>query len=306
MSVKELGFFERVPSHLACAIAATSFVLLGTGASCGRRAEPDGAAATTTPATPTERASQAPPPPQPVSGPVPRSAPSSPDSAVSTAAPASSAVPPALPAAAPQAERTRRYSIAALGDSITDKRSSGGAYLEVVRAHCPQSVIDNYGKGGDMTNQMRARLERDLLPRARERGYTHLVVFGGVNDLYSDLTAGRTNDRIESDLAAIYARAHDYGMEVVAVTVAPWGGYSRYFDARRGENTRLLNTWVKSRAPSGGVQHVVDAYALLSCGDPELLCPEFEPPFHDGLHPGTKGHEVLGKALYETAFADCR
>ncbi len=298
--MKVPGFFERVPAHLACAIAATSFVLLGTGASCGRPSESERA-------TPT---AAAPAPPKAPDA-APKSAladtltPPAPSSAAPSAPPATSSATPPAPSTA-LVPRSRRYVIAALGDSITDKRSHGGGYLDFVAKRCPASAIDNYGKGGDMTNQMRARLERDLLPRARERGYTHLVVFGGVNDLYSDLTAGRTNDRIESDLSAIYGRAHEYGMAVVAVTVAPWGGYSRYFDARRGENTRLLNAWMKARTEAGVVQHVVDAYALLACGDPELLCPEFEPPFHDGLHPGTKGHEVLGKALFETAFADCR
>jgi lysophospholipase L1-like esterase len=56
----------------------------------------------------------------------------------------------------------------------------------------------------------------------------------------------------------------------------------------------------------GKVDHVVDAYLLLSCGDPEKLCPDFVPPFNDGLHFNAKGHAQLGEALFEDVFSDCR
>ncbi len=304
MIVKARPFFERIPAHLGCALTVASLALTSLGSSCARKTEPE--------------QTNVPKPPPETSREVQEASSGSP-SAAESASTASAAPPEKLTvpsASAPLDEaaakttaappRSKRYVVAALGDSITDRRSRGGGYLDVVAAQCPESVFDNYGKGGDMVNQMRARLERDILPRARARGYTHLLVFGGVNDLYSDLTAGRTNDRIERDLSAIYARAAAHGMSVIAITVAPWGGFTRYFDARRGENTRLLNDWIAARAAEGVVEKVVDAYALLSCGDPELLCPEYEPPFRDGLHPGTRGHEALGRALAQTAFADCR
>ena len=53
------------------------------------------------------------------------------------------------------------------------------------------------------------------------------------------------------------------------------------------------------------VDVVVDAFSLLSCGDPERLCPRFEPPFRDGLHFGALGHEGLGQALYDAEFSGC-
>lgn len=287
--MRTLRFFEKIPAHLACAVTTLCLVALGSGA-CDRTAEGRGDAKAPSSAQATSDDEG-----EPAQSPSEHGAKAAPG-AQAPAAAASEAAPPA----------TRRYVIAALGDSLTDKRSRGGGYLDVVAARCPESVIDNYGKGGDMTNQMRRRFESDVLPVARERGYTHLIVFGGVNDLYSDLTAGRTNDRIQRDLGAIYAGAREHGMAVVALTVAPWGGFSRYFDARRSANTLGLNQWISAQAGANVVERVVDAYSLLSCGDPERLCPEYAPPFEDGLHPGEKGHEVLGKALFETAFADCR
>lgn len=195
----------------------------------------------------------------------------------------------------------KAYVIAAIGDSLTDPKSHGGKYLEYVKKRCKGSRIDNYGKGGSMVNQMRRRFLEVVLPNPIP--YSHLVVFGGVNDLYSDKTAGRTPEKIAADLSLIYAKAKQRGMKVVAITVAPWGGFSRYYNDRRGENTRRVNEWIQAELAEGKVDHVVDAYALLSCGRPEYLCPEWA---IDGIHFNAKGHEVLGRALVEEAFPDCR
>jgi len=206
---------------------------------------------------------------------------------------------PTAQAAAPR----RRYRVLALGDSITDQNVGGGGYLRELGRACPHSRFEHFGRGGDMTNQMRRRFEQEL-PRLSGEIDT-LIVFGGVNDLYSDLTAGRTNDRIEEDLTAIYRAAKDRGLSVVAITVAPWGGFTRYFNERRSRTTRLLNSWILGTSARGQTDVVVDAYSLLSCGDPERLCPDYEGRSQDGLHPGPFGHAVLGQALLERAFADC-
>lgn len=219
-------------------------------------------------------------------------------------APESVAEPPEAPA--PPAELPRRiYRVAALGDSITDERVGGGRYLAYLRQACPKSSFYDFGKGGDMTNQMLVRLERDLLPARERLGLDTLIVFGGVNDLYSNITASRTNDRIEQSLLAIYEKARSTGLRTVGVTVLPWGGFARYFTAERGENTRALNAFILGQVSRGTLDVAVDAYPRLSCGEPEKLCPDFEMRRPDGLHPGPKGHEILGALLHEQAFFDC-
>lgn len=210
---------------------------------------------------------------------------------------------PAAPTSPPERQA---YRVAAIGDSLTDARSGGGKFLQLLRERCPESRFDNFGKGADMVNQMRRRFDRELLPAAGRWRYTHLIVFGGVNDLYSDLTAGRTPERIERDLGYMYRTARDRGMKVVAVTVAPWGGFDRYYNARRGRATLELNGWIHAQHEAGAVDHVVDAYALLSCGDSERLCPELAAPYQDGIHFGSAGHQKLGEALHRQVFASCR
>jgi len=227
---------------------------------------------------------------------------------------ASQSAPAPLPApsqSAPAPAPRRAYVVAAVGDSLTDARSHGGGFLEFVKERCPESRFDNFGKGGDMVNQMRRRFERDVLgapaqENANRPAYTHVIVFGGVNDLYSDKTALRTVSLIEKDLSTMYAAARQRGSRVVAITVAPWGGFSKYYNGDRAETTRKLNAWILGRKEAGEVDHVIDAHALLLCGPLGKLCPEYAEPFRDGLHFGPKGHEKLGEALYREAFADCR
>jgi lysophospholipase L1-like esterase len=203
------------------------------------------------------------------------------------------------------AQEPRRYVVAALGDSITDQRSGGGGYLKELRKACPGSEFLDFGKGGDMTNQMRRRWEQDILPQVGSLGLTTLLVYGGVNDLYSDLTAHRINTRIEEDLTKIYSGAHKAGLKVVAVTVSPWGGFTKYFNPRRGQNTLLLNAWILGQVADGLVDHAVDSHTPLSCGDPTKLCPDYEFPSKDGLHPAKEGHQILAKKLHTEVFSDC-
>ena len=199
----------------------------------------------------------------------------------------------------------RRYVVAAVGDSLTDFRAHGGGYLKLLQERCPESRFDNFGKGGDMVNQMRRRLEKDVLV-GPTTPYTHLIVFGGVNDLYSDLTAGRTVAKIARDLSTMYADAHQRGVEVIALTVAPWGGFGRYFTEARGATTLELDRFILDQKKTGAADFVVDTYPLLSCGEPEKLCDAFTAPFHDGLHFGPAAHRKIADALFDAVFSDCR
>jgi len=231
-----------------------------------------------------------------------------------SAAPATASSPPAQPSArapepssaapAPSVGAPHHYVVAAVGDSITDPRSHGGGYLDYVKQRCPNIEIDNYGRGGTMVNQMRRHFDEEIA--ASPKRYTHLIVFGGVNDLYSDLTAFRTPEKIETDLSYMYSAGKARGMQVIALTVAPWGGFTRFFNASRADATHSVNSWIRDEPRKGQVDHVVDAYALLSCGDPDTLCDRFFKPFKDGIHFGPDGHRLLGAALYQAAFSDCQ
>lgn len=269
----------------ACALAATSLGCKSGDSGVTPRRAPTGAPVTT--------ASGFAPPPRSSATPNPTSI---------RSAPARGSVSADSPPAKPP---KRAYRVAAVGDSLTDYQSHGGGYLRYLQKQCPETRIDNFAKGAHMLNQIRRRFEATVHNRPRD-SYTHVIVWGGVNDLYSDLTAGRTPDKAAADLGVIYRKARNKGAKVVAITVSPWGGFSRYHNERRQAYTLQLNDWIRQQERQGDVDAVVDAYALLSCGDPVRLCPDYAQLKSDGLHLGQRGHEVLGKALVRAAFDDCR
>ncbi len=241
----------------------------------------------------------------PASAPAPASprapashAPALSESAVPAPAAVPSLAPPSLPAA------SAPCNVALIGDSLTDYRSHGGGFVRYLEQRCPASHFENFARGGAMVNQMRAHFDATLASRPRNT-FSHVVIFGGVNDLYSDESAGRTTQKIETDLTALYAGARALGARVVAITVAPWGGFKRYFTPHRADTTRELNTWIRGQAADGSVDTVVDASTLLACGDPERLCERYDRARSDGLHFGKAGHEVLGAALYAQEFQRC-
>lgn len=281
----------------ATRVTLATLAALAVGAACGRA--PSGAA-------PSE-VSAAPPPTTTTttiatssSTPAPAAAP----------APTTDAAEPALAFAGGDGGPHRRvYRLAAMGDSLTDARSKGGAFLELLRERCPRSTFDNFGVGGQMVNQMAARFGRQILGEPRAGGapaYTDVLVWGGVNDLYSDETAGRTVSKIQHDLSTMYASARARGLRVLAMTVAPWGGFTRYWSPKRRATTLALNAWLREAPARGDVSGVVDAWALLSCADagsPDKLCPPFAR--RDGLHVTTEGQRKLGEELHARYFADC-
>jgi lysophospholipase L1-like esterase len=214
------------------------------------------------------------------------------------------------PADAPRSDAAarRRYVVAAIGDSLTDPRSHGGGYLKLLGERCPASRFDNYGVGGQMVNQMRRRFARDVLgeppdPDHPKPRYSHLLVLGGINDICSDETALRTPPKIRADLAWMYRTARARGIHVVALTMPPWGGFERYYNARREASTLALNAWIRDQARDGAVDAVVDLFPLLSCGRPTHLCERYGWP--DRVHWSREGHQIVGEAIYRAAFADC-
>ncbi len=198
-------------------------------------------------------------------------------------------------------QRPRRvYSVAALGDSLTDERVGGGRYLRVLRERCPDSRFDAYGVGGQRTDHFRWRLDQQILDTGR---YQQLIVLGGVNDLAAAGVRSARIDRTTANLAALYARATGRGMEVVAVTLPPWTGSRSGPDSRR-EATLGLNAWIRDRALDGQVARAVDVFDVLRCGGE--LCREYRRFPDDLVHWNERGHRVVGEKLYDEAFSDCR
>ncbi|MBL9027396.1 MAG: hypothetical protein JNL21_34715 [Myxococcales bacterium] len=195
----------------------------------------------------------------------------------------------------------RTYVVAAMGDSLTDRKSHGGLYLDHLKKKCPKSRFDSYGKGGQMVSQMRKRFERDIFGEDKPK-YTHVIILGGIGDILSNETAKRTTTKITADLAAMYATAKKHDTTVIAMTLPPWGGAKAYNEAR-DQMTGELVRWVLVRKKALEVDVSVDIYSRLSCGKDRELCDDYAWP--DKLHWNKAGHEVVGEVLFESVFADC-
>ena len=212
---------------------------------------------------------------------------------------ASSSAPAASATGAPPPVK-RRYSVAAMGDSLSDPKAHGGKYLTYLAEQCPLSRFETWGKGGNMVSQMRKRFARDVLGEGQSepRSYTHLIVLGGIADIGSNETANRTLPKIQADLSEMYRLAQEAGLEVIALTIPPWGGYHTYNDERH-RMMLAMNAWL--RAKPKDVEQVVDVYPLLVCGQREL-CEKYAA---DTIHWNAKAHNLVGGVLRKQVFSDC-
>ncbi len=140
----------------------------------------------------------------------------------------------------------------------------------------PEWEVLNRGINGQRSDQIRARFECDVTdnnPRA-------VVILAGVNDVYQRYPLSH----IQENLSAMYARAQELGIAVVAGTVIP------YNVARAAENQEIheLNDWIRQLPIP-----VCDFHkAVQDVHDQDHLR---QSP--DGLHPTPQGYHRMAVAL---------
>ena len=194
-------------------------------------------------------------------------------------------------------EASEPMTIVAMGDSTTagtpafrspvesppngsgDKKSQYAYWMMLKH---PEWKVLNRGIRGQRSDQIRKRLEADLI----EFHPQVLIVLAGVNDLYQ----GHSVKQITDNLAAMYEKGIEKGIQVVACTVLPYNSMTPEVFSRMKE----VNSWIRSRAET---RHL-GFCDLYSAG---------ENPRHpgnligspDGLHPDVDGYRRMGEALTE-------
>ena len=150
----------------------------------------------------------------------------------------------------------------------------------LMQAH-PGWVVLNRGINGQRSDEIQARFERDVV----QNGPAAVVIIAGVNDIYQ----GRTVEQVTAQLQAMYARAAEAGIPVVAGSIIPFNTAT----PEQNQRMRQVNDWIR-RQPE--VTFVDTRTAVAASGNPDML---FESS--DGLHPSALGYrrmaEVIGAAL---------
>jgi lysophospholipase L1-like esterase len=191
-----------------------------------------------------------------------------------------------------------RVRIVAMGDSTTAGTPGWKSPLEaapdgrgdhtsqyaywLMQAH-PEWDVLNRGVNGERSDHIRARFERDVI-EAKPRA---VVIIAGVNDVYQ----GRPASHVIEELGAMYERAAQSGIRVLAGSIIP------YNTATADQNARMheINDWIRQRVRSPQVVAIdfVDTRAAVSApGKPDQL---FESP--DGLHPTPAGYRRMADAI---------
>jgi acyl-CoA thioesterase-1 len=146
----------------------------------------------------------------------------------------------------------------------------------LMKAH-PEWQVLNRGVNGERSDQILARFERDVVAAAPKA----VVIIAGVNDVYQ----GRAVAHVTAQLHAMYARAAQAGIRVVAGSIIP------YNTATADQNARMrqINAWIREQP---GVVFVDTRAAAAAADNADRL---FESP--DGLHPSAAGYRRMADAI---------
>jgi lysophospholipase L1-like esterase len=194
------------------------------------------------------------------------------------------------------ASQPTRARIVAMGDSTTagtpafksprevppsgkgDETSQYAYWL--MKAHPDWDVI-NQGINAQRSDVIAARFDDDVIAKKP----AVVVIIAGVNDVYQ----GRPARHVKDQLAAMYKRAHDAGIRVVAGTIIP------YNTATADQNARMhdINDWIRVQGRADpGVIYVDTRAAVAAPGEPDKLASS-----PDGLHPDAAGYRKMADAI---------
>ena len=176
------------------------------------------------------------------------------------------------------------HEIFTVGDSI----SAPGTYQAMlVSLLGPSWDAVNEAISGETTGMMQTRFQNDVLNRASAE---YVIIWGGVNDAGN----GFASTTAETNLQLMYTAAHNAGMKVVAINIAPFKGASYWSDAHQKCATDI-NNWIANTAIN--IDYKIDSYTLLvSSTEPYTLWSKYDPGDH--LHPNSLGLDRVGSSTY--------
>jgi lysophospholipase L1-like esterase len=163
-------------------------------------------------------------------------------------------------------------------DGRGDERSQFAYWLREAR---PAWTVLNRGVNGERSDEIARRFDRDVLAYAPSA----VVILAGVNDVYQ----GRPAADVISQLAAMYRRAREIGIPVVA------GSIVAYNTATPAQNAAMheVNAWIRDvAAREPGVVFADTRAAAAAPDDPDRLSGS-----PDGLHPDIDGYRRMAAVI---------
>jgi lysophospholipase L1-like esterase len=186
------------------------------------------------------------------------------------------------------------------GDSITAQNGTGTSTLDPASGitavagrgywnwansflYHRATLVRNAGVGGNVTAQMLARMDTDVLAYNSD----WLIVAGGANDVTTDVPAATTI----ANLTAILDKAEVAGRRVLVLTVPP--SVNTNSAGRRAALT-TVNRWIINLPFTRRNTVVCDVWRVLA--DPTTGAPATGMTI-DGVHPSDMGALRMGKAI---------
>lgn len=146
----------------------------------------------------------------------------------------------------------------------------------------------NFGISGQKTSDILLRFNSDILETSAE----YVIIWAGINDINHDVSS----TTIKSNLQAMYTIAHNAGIKVIALTLAPEKGYTAWSSARQSVIDEI-NTWINETALY--IDHKIDTYSLLEdSGNADTLQSAYDSGDH--LHLSQAGYDAVAGLINET------
>jgi len=181
--------------------------------------------------------------------------------------------------------------IAFLGDSITQLGASQpGGFVRLVEAglvanglHCQ---IIPAGVGGNMSNQMLKRMDKDVIRKKPD----WVVVSCGVNDVNNGDQGVPLGD-FKKNLTQIVKKAQDAGAKVFILTATPIGEQADEANRRLDQYNDFLQWLAEEKGCAFANPNAAMKIAVASTPHGGNLLTV------DGVHPNPAGHEILATAV---------
>lgn len=167
-----------------------------------------------------------------------------------------------------------------IGDSLTAFQES---YADQLMNSCQNTSYKKIAKVGEKTDWMLSELHKEL---AQGNKYDIIVIWGGVNDIYSqsDINSAKYN------LNSLYKLVKNNGSKIVALTILPTNTYKNS-NPERIRLTNGLNDWIKSNKY---IDFVIDVNSILNDGNQGTKKEYLQ---NDTLHLNAKGHQAIAEKL---------